>query len=155
MLANSSAFWGTKRGEAKNYGNLIHKILSEIITEDDVYRVTERYFQQGDIDSEEKEQLLKKILKIVSQAKLKRYYSKDVVIYNEREILFKGNTVIPDRLVFDNNNRVIIIDYKTGISKKEHHYQLENYASVLASLNYLVTKKVLVYINKTISVEEF
>ena len=96
-----------------------------------------------------------KILKIVCHAKLKRYYSKDVVICNEREILFEANTVIPDRLVFDKNNKVTIIDYKTGISKEEHHYQLENYASVLASLNYLVTKKVLVYINKTISVEEF
>ncbi len=155
MLANSSTFWGTKRGEAKNYGNLIHKILSEVITKDDVHKVTERYFQQGEIGLEEKEQLQERILKIVSHTKLKGYYSKDVVIYNEREILFKANTVIPDRLVFDNNNWVTIIDYKTGISKKEHHYQLENYASVLASLNYLVAKKVLVYINKTISIEEF
>ena len=155
MLANSSTFWGTKRGEAKNYGNLIHKILAEVITKDDVHKVIEKYFQQGEISLEEKEQLQEKILKIVCHAKLKRYYSKDVVIYNEREILFKANTVIPDRLVFDKNNKVTIIDYKTGISKEEHHYQLENYASVLASLNYLVTKKVLVYINKTISVEEF
>ena len=155
MLANSSTFWGTKRGEAKNYGNLIHKILSEVITKDDVHKVIERYFQQGEIGLEEKEQLQERILKIVSHTKLKGYYSKHVVIYNEREILFKANTVIPDRLVFDDNNKVTIIDYKTGISKKEHRYQLENYASVLASLNYLVTKKVLVYINKTISVEEF
>jgi len=155
MLANSSTFWGTKRGEAKNYGNLIHKILSEVITKDDVLKVTERYFQQGEIGLEEKGQLQERILKIVCHSKLKGYYSKDVFIYNEREILFKANTVIPDRLVFGNNNNVTIIDYKTGISKKEHHYQLENYASVLASLNYLVVKKVLVYINKTISIEEF
>jgi len=155
MLANSSTFWGTKRGEAKNYGNLIHKILSEVITKDDVLKVTERYFQQGEIGLEEKGQLQERILKIVCHSKLKGYYSKDVFIYNEREILFKANTVIPDRLVFGNNNNVTIIDYKTGISKKEHHYQLENYASVLASLNYLVAKKVLVYINKTISIEEF
>ena len=155
MLANSSTFWGTTRGEAKNYGNLIHKILSEVITKDDVHKVIEKYFQQGEISLEEKEQLQEKILKIVGHTKLKWYYSKDVVIYNEREILFKAKTVIPDRLVFDKNNKVTIIDYKTGISREEHHYQLENYASVLASLNYLVSKKVLVYINKTISIEEF
>ena len=155
MLANSSTFWGTKRGEAKNYGNLIHKILSEVITKDDVHKVIEKYFQQGEISLEEKEQLQEKILKIVCHTKLKWYYSKDVVVCNEREILFKAKTVIPDRLVFDKNNKVTIIDYKTGISKEEHRYQLENYASVLASLNYLVSKKVLVYINKTISIEEF
>jgi len=155
MLANSSTFWGTTRGEAKNYGNLIHKILSEVITKDDVHKVIEKYFQQGEISLEEKEQLQEKILKIVGHTKLKWYYSKDVVVCNEREILFKAKTVIPDRLVFDKNNKVTIIDYKTGISKEEHRYQLENYASVLASLNYLVSKKVLVYINKTISIEEF
>ena len=155
MLANSSTFWGTTRGEAKNYGNLIHKILSEVITKDDVHKVIEKYFQQGEISLEEKEQLQEKILKIVGHTKLKWYYSKDVVVCNEREILFKAKTVIPDRLVFDDNNKVTIIDYKTGISKEEHRYQLENYASVLASLNYLVSKKVLVYINKTISIEEF
>ena len=155
MLANSSTFWGTTRGEAKNYGNFIHKILSEVITKDDVHKVIEKYFQQGEISLEEKEQLQEKILKIVGHTKLKWYYSKDVVVCNEREILFKAKTVIPDRLVFDKNNKVTIIDYKTGISKEEHRYQLENYASVLASLNYLVSKKVLVYINKTISIEEF
>ena len=155
MLANSSTFWGTTRGEAKNYGNLIHKILSEVITKDDVHKVIKKYFQQGEISLEEKEQLQEKILKIVCHTKLKWYYSKDVVVCNEREILFKAKTVIPDRLVFDKNNKVTIIDYKTGISKEEHRYQLENYASVLASLNYLVSKKVLVYINKTISIEEF
>ena len=155
MLANSSTFWGTTRGEAKNYGNLIHKILSEVITKDDVHKVIKKYFQQGEISLEEKEQLQEKILKIVGHTKLKWYYSKDVVVCNEREILFKAKTVIPDRLVFDKNNKVTIIDYKTGISKEEHRYQLENYASVLASLNYLVSKKVLVYINKTISIEEF
>ena len=155
MLANSSTFWGTTRGEAKNYGNFIHKILSEVITKDDVHKVIKKYFQQGEISLEEKEQLQEKILKIVGHTKLKWYYSKDVVVCNEREILFKAKTVIPDRLVFDKNNKVTIIDYKTGISKEEHRYQLENYASVLASLNYLVSKKVLVYINKTISIEEF
>jgi ATP-dependent exoDNAse (exonuclease V) beta subunit len=58
-------------------------------------------------------------------------------------------------LVFDHENKVTIIDYKTGISKEEHRFQLENYARVLESLKYTVLKKVLVYSNETVSVEEF
>jgi RecB family exonuclease len=58
-------------------------------------------------------------------------------------------------LVFDHENKVTIIDYKTGISKEAHRFLLENYARVLESLKYTVHKKVLVYSNETVSVEEF
>ena len=69
--------------------------------------------------------------------------------------MHNNQIVIPDRLVFDKEKKVTIIDYKTGVSKKEHHFQLENYGSVLESLNYSVKKKVLIYSNEKISIEEF
>tara|TARA_B110000003_G_scaffold174149_1_gene173756 strand:- start:3666 stop:6788 length:3123 start_codon:yes stop_codon:yes gene_type:complete len=154
LLANSSTFWGSKRGDAKEYGTLIHKILSEIITKADVCRVVEKYVQKGDLHHEKKNQLQQLILEIISHAKLKYYYSEDVTVYNERDVFYNNQIVIPDRLVFDDQKRVAIIDYKTGVSKEEHYSQLENYGNVLESLSYSVDKKILVYINETISVEE-
>lgn len=155
LLANSSIFWGTTRGEAKEYGTFIHKILSEISTKDDVVKVLEKYYQQGELDLVEKDLIQQRILKIMLHPKLQKYYSEDVTIYNEREIVYDQQIVIPDRLVFDHENKVTIIDYKTGISKEAHRFQLENYARVLESLKYTVLKKVLVYSNETVSVEEF
>ncbi len=155
LLANSSKLWGTKRGEAKDYGNFLHKILSEVITKEDVAVVLEKQIQQGELSLEEKNQLQEIISSIISHPKLKEYYSKDVTVYNEREIVHNNQIVIPDRLVFDKEKKVTIIDYKTGVSKKEHHFQLENYGSVLESLNYSVKKKVLIYSNEKISIEEF
>jgi len=61
--------------------------------------------------------------------------------------------VIPDRLVIK-DNKVIIIDYKTGKPDKKYHDQISNYAKTLENLNYLIEKKLLVYINSEISVEE-
>jgi len=155
LLASSSKLWGTKRGEAKDYGTFLHKILSEVITKEDVAVVLEKQIQQGELSLEEKNQLQEIISSIISHPKLKEYYSKDVTVYNEREIVHNNQIVIPDRLVFDKEKKVTIIDYKTGVSNKEHHFQLENYASVLESLNYSVKKKVLIYSNEKISVEEF
>ena len=86
---------------------------------------------------------------------MQKYYSKEVTIYNEREIIFNHQIVIPDRLVVDQENKVTIIDYKTGIAKDEHRFQLEKYASVLESLKYIVQKKILVYSNETVFIEEF
>ena len=155
LLANSSTFWGTSRGEAKQYGTFIHKVLSEIITKDDVLVVLNKYFQQGEINIQEKDEIEKRILKIIRHPELQKYYSKEVTIYNEREIIFNHQIVIPDRLVVDQENKVTIIDYKTGIAKDEHRFQLEKYASVLESLKYIVQKKILVYSNETVFIEEF
>ena len=155
LLANSSIFWGTSRGEAKQYGTFIHKVLSEIITKDDVGFVLTKYHQQGEINIQEKIEIEERILKIITHPELQKYYSDAVTVYNEREIVFNHQIVIPDRLVIDQEDRATIIDYKTGVAKEEHRFQLEKYARVLESLKYTVQKKILVYSNEKVCIEEF
>jgi RecB family exonuclease len=58
-------------------------------------------------------------------------------------------------LVIDQEDRATIIDYKTGVVKEEHRFQLEKYARVLESLKYTVQKKILVYSNEKVCIEEF
>ena len=47
----------SSRGEAKQYGTVIHKILAEIITKDDVRLVIDKYCQQGEINIQEKNKI--------------------------------------------------------------------------------------------------
>ena len=155
LLANSSIFWGTSRGEAKQYGTFIHKVLSEIITKDDVGFVLTKYHQQGEINIREKIEIEERILKIITHPELQKYYSDAVTVYNEREIVFNHQIIIPDRLVIDQEDRATIIDYKTGVAKEEHRFQLEKYARVLESLKYTIQKKILVYSNEKVCIEEF
>ena len=83
------------------------------------------------------------------------YYSEDVVVYNEREIVDVDNLVIiPDRLVFIDKKEVVIIDYKTGNPSSDHHQQLLKYERVLKSMDFKVDKKLLIYINQEIDVVE-
>lgn len=156
LLASSSKLWGTKRGEAKDYGDLIHKMMSEVITKSDIEKVLHKYIQKGELNGKEAYKVKNIIYKIVTHEKLKEYFSDEIVVYNEREILDDtGQIVIPDRLVFHSEKNITIIDYKTGLPKKEHQHQLENYARVLKSLNYSIKKRVLIYLNESITVEEF
>ena len=55
-------------------------------------------------------------------------------------------------LSFLPNGQTTIIDYKTGIPKEEHSFQLDNYASLLGEMAFEVTQKFLVYINEEIKV---
>ena len=49
---------------------------------------------------------------------------------------------------------VIVIDYKTGKPDKKYHQQLLKYAHVLKTIGYSVSRKILVYIDNEIIVEE-
>jgi len=155
LLASASKLWNTAQGEAINFGNLFHEMLAKITTKNDVDKVVEQYNQQGFIDEMQSLIIKKTINAVVTHPKLENYFSKDVIVYNEREIVDVDNQVIiPDRLVFTDKNEVVIIDYKTGNPSKEHHQQLLKYERVLKSMNFNIDKKILIYMNDKIDVVE-
>ncbi|WP_370408050.1 UvrD-helicase domain-containing protein [Tenacibaculum dicentrarchi] len=155
MLASASKLWNTEQGKAIEFGNLIHEMMSKIMTQQDISRVIHQYEQQGIIDRKQSAAIEKDINKIVTHPELQEYYAKNAVVYNEREIVDVDNQIlIPDRLVLSENNEVTILDYKTGKPSKSYHQQLLKYERVLKSINYKVTKKLLIYINEEILVEE-
>jgi ATP-dependent exoDNAse (exonuclease V) beta subunit len=155
LLASASKLWNTAQGKAIDFGNLLHEILAKIILKEDVEKVTSTFYQQG-ILSEEYYSLIKKsITNIVNHPDLKHYFSENVTVFNEREIVDRDNQIIiPDRLVFNAKNEVTIIDYKTGKPSKEHHQQVLKYEQVLKLMNFKVDKKLLIYINEEILIEE-
>jgi len=155
MVANSSKLWETEQGKAIEYGNLIHEMFSKINTNKDVEKVLYQYVNQGLISFDDSRKIKGILERVVEHPKLSEYYGENVVVYNEREITTEDNqVVIPDRLVFNSQNEVTIIDYKTGKPSKNYHQQLLQYEKVLKSMNFNVVKKLLIYINDEITIEE-
>lgn len=155
LLASASKLWDTSQGESISFGNLFHEMLSKINTKNDVDRIVQQYHQEGFIDESQSITIKNKIDALINHPKLLNYFSDEVIIYNEREIVdFDNQIIIPDRLVFTDKNKVTIIDYKTGNQSKEHHQQLLKYERVLKSMNFKVDKKILIYINDKIDVVE-
>jgi len=154
IVANSSLLWDTEQGNAIIYGNLIHEVLSKIKTESDITQVMNEYLFKGSITVENQQEITTIINKVVLHPMLKMYFDQNNVVYNEQKILTSNkNMIIPDRLVFK-GNKVTVIDYKTGKPDKKYIQQVEFYAQVLKGLNYIIEKKILVYINEEIIVEE-
>lgn len=139
--------------EAISYGNLIHELLAKINTPTDIETALQDFILEGRILEEEKTVLRETLVKITEHSDLKGSFKEGLTVYNERAILSKdGTTFIPDRIVVAPNRQTTIIDYKTGIPKEEHSYQLDNYASLLNQMDFNVVQKLLVYINKEITV---
>ncbi|QTE24392.1 UvrD-helicase domain-containing protein [Polaribacter cellanae] len=155
LLASASKLWNTVQGEAIDYGNLLHEIFSKIKTNKQVEEVVTTYEQQGILDKNQTKLIKEKVTSVVNHPKLRAYYSNEATVFNEREIVTADNQIIiPDRLVFNKNNNVTIIDYKTGVSSEKYHQQLKNYENVLKSMHFKVDKKLLIYINDKIDVVE-
>ncbi len=154
IVTNSSLLWDTDQGESILYGNLIHEVLSKVITKNDIDEVVSEYVFKGIISKENKEKVLDLLVRITNHPSLKNYFDPNNQVYCEREIVSKDKQLfIPDRLIV-NKNKVTIIDYKTGKPNQKYHNQLVKYAEVLKEMNFEIEKKVLVYLNEEISVEE-
>ncbi|MFD1292990.1 UvrD-helicase domain-containing protein [Lutibacter holmesii] len=154
IVANSSLLWDTDQGKAIVYGNLIHEILSKINTKSDIKEVVNQYLYKGIITSSAFDQIISIVSNVVEHEKLAQYFEQNNTVFTEREILTADKRiVIPDRLVL-NNEEVTIIDYKTGKPEKKHVHQVNEYASVLESLDYKIANKLLVYINNEITIKE-
>ncbi|TYP99641.1 ATP-dependent exoDNAse (exonuclease V) beta subunit [Tenacibaculum adriaticum] len=154
MLASSSKLWDTEQGKAIDFGNLIHEMMAKIIKRKDVDKVVSLSGQQGEIPKGKLSEIKGMINMIVNHDQLQYYFSDEVSVFNEREIVSIDNQIIiPDRLVFENES-VTIIDYKTGKPDKKYHQQVLKYANILKLMNFKVDKKLLVYINDEILVEE-
>ncbi|WP_456379487.1 UvrD-helicase domain-containing protein [Lutibacter sp.] len=154
IVENSSLLWETEQGKAIVYGNLIHEILSKIKTKNDIVNVVNQYLYSGKIKDSQQKNILEILNNILNHPQLHTCFSQNNTVYNEQEIVtLDKKIIIPDRLVI-NNNEVTIIDYKTGNPDKKHHKQINNYSKALENLNYTIHKKLLVYINNEIIVEE-
>ena len=152
IVANSELLWDTERKQAIGYGNLIHEMMAQIKTDKDVERTLELFVNKGLIANAELNHIRMLITNIVCHPLLKAYFKPGFLIINEREILTEsGQVVIPDRLVVE-EQKVTVIDYKTGKPSKNHQLQINNYALVLQKMNFEVLEKLLVYIDEEITV---
>ena len=97
------------------FGNLFHKIMSEIEHSFQVDITINSFYSRGLINVDDKKYFLNKINSLVKHPMLKSFFDRENIIYNEREIFIPPNsTIIPDKTVVLDDGSIQILDYKTG-----------------------------------------
>jgi ATP-dependent exoDNAse (exonuclease V) beta subunit len=154
IVTNLSIRLDTGRNEAIEFGNLVHELMADIYVESDINFAIDQKINAGLIDEKNRILIAKTLIELVNHERLNKYFQNTGKIITEREILTEDRQIwIPDRLNF-NENKVTIIDYKTGKPEKKHERQINNYALSLQNMKYEVEEKLLVYIDKKIEVLE-
>ena len=153
IAQRESVMWNTKQQKAIEYGNIIHEILSFVYTKNDIELAITKAIENGLIISSQREEVLKTINEIVNHAEVLDFFSESNKVLNEQTIIQKeSNVVKPDRMVISKENKVFLLDYKTGLHLPKHQLQLENYERIIHDMGFIVAKKALMYIGETIEV---
>ena len=152
---NPSMFWmdGTDKMHPREWGELVHQMLSEICTVDDIEVTLEPYLLDGTIDERIAIMLKDKFMQMTQHPMIGEAFSSKAKVKNESDILFNGKIIRPDRYA-ELPERIYLLDYKTGKHEEKHKTQLGNYVTALREM---VTKEIrayLVYLSEdTIEVE--
>ena len=178
--ADATMFWektGTYR--PKEWGDLVHEIFSKINTIEDIDAVLNTYLNDGCIDQHHADILKRQFEEIATRKEIKDAYSNEAVIKNEVDILVddevlkrieelkkknnikdkdedkknKRNILRPDRYA-ELDDRVILIDYKTGDEDKYkyHKVQILGYVEALRSIGVeKIIEPYLVYLKENIN----
>jgi ATP-dependent exoDNAse (exonuclease V) beta subunit len=150
ILAKAGMLWDTDVQQARERGDLIHHILGLVKSEKDIGDALATLYQNGDLAAAEMNDLDAMIRRIVNHVELKPYFEEGNEVLNERDIITNDGAVLrPDRIVLK-NNRVTLIDYKTGKENEAYHDQLKKYAATLETMGYQIENKIIVYINESI-----
>lgn len=140
--------------DRRYYGLLMHEILASIKTVNDVDDTVKAYLTKGIIGYSEYRDIKAKIYSALDQKDVKEWFSKDIGVRREKDILVPGGTIRrPDRIVF-RKDCIIIVDFKFGNELPGHKKQVEEYKTLLKEMGYEKVEAFLWYVelSKVVSV---
>ena len=133
----------------KDQGNLIHTLFAYIKKAEDLQNALRKLNYEGLITEDEIPELHEAASAIMNHPTLKPFYTGNITIENERDILYKDHDIArPDRVIFM-ENKVVIIDYKTGQRNAKYSKQLQNYGHLYQAMGFEQIELYLVYLNPT------
>ena len=150
-----SMFWmeRTDKMLPREWGELVHQILSRIQTMDDIDAALEPYLMDGTIDSSIADMLKGKFMQMAQHSLIGEAFSSNAKVKNECDILHKGEVIRPDRYA-ELPDVIYLLDYKTGKPEEKHKKQLGNYATALREMVSKEIRAYLGYLSENLTVEQ-
>ncbi|MCX2718393.1 UvrD-helicase domain-containing protein [Lentiprolixibacter aurantiacus] len=151
LLPARKMSWDPRKEKAVAWGNLFHELMSHIIYETDVNHALSTFTDERTVEAEQLEILKEKSDTLVTHPELNIFFRPGNEVRNEAEIITENGLILrPDRLVF-RDNKVSILDYKTGKPAEADKKQVREYAEALRAMGFSVSREVLVYIDEEIA----
>ena len=145
IVSNSAYF--APDGSQIDKGRLLHDIFRNMKTIDDLENKLNAMITEGKLPELERKHIIDTVHKALKKPIVNRWFACEVKVKTEAEILLPdGSIVRPDRVVFD-NEQTVVIDYKFGKKITENHkQQVRQYMGFLSKMGYSSVKGFLWYV---------
>ncbi|MBI5540242.1 MAG: UvrD-helicase domain-containing protein [Bacteroidia bacterium] len=147
LVADNS--FGTMNAEVDEkikYGILLHEILAQIKYKDEALKVLSRFCTKEKITKQEQKQLGIMLTELFKIPEAGEWFDEKNEVMTEIGIVVKGKGIQrPDRVV-QRDNKIIVIDYKTGKEDtQKHKSQVNRYVNLIKEMNYTNVEGWLLY----------
>jgi hypothetical protein len=132
----------------REWGVLVHALLSGIRDVSDISRAVEEMLANGDVSRKQAASLEQLAGSLIKDPEFATLFEPGYEMLNEAEIITSdGQSFRPDRVMVRGKD-AIIVEYKTGAVKPAHREQVANYARLLQQMDYNVRSASLVYLEE-------
>jgi hypothetical protein len=136
------------KNSKRNYGLIMHNILSGVFLEDDLSGSIKTSIMNGESREEEYESLFTSLSQMLTSVRDRHWFDGSYKIYNELEIIEPGGAISrPDRVLM--GAEAIIIDFKFGsIKSASHKKQVVRYMRLVKGMGLAYVKGYLWYLEE-------
>jgi len=132
--------------ESRQYGVLVHELLSQIIHVEDADRVFAKAMSSGVINANELEEVTQIFTGMMETEQVRHWFSTSWDVRTEVPVLLPdGKEHRIDRILIQ-GKRAVVIDFKTGDKRKDDEAQVMNYMNILRQMNFLEVEGYLMYL---------
>lgn len=126
--------------DAQRFGNQLHLVLSRANSSEELEAVIENYLKSGEIETEFSKRIKMEMNEILNDTDYQSLFENADKILSEQPIIVNELTTIrPDKIILkstNNQEKAIVVDYKTGLPHKKHSKQVTDYAFALKEIGY-------------------
>ncbi len=132
------------------WGTIVHSVLSNINTIDDLDGIMINLAQGGALEDAALKEMRELLDRLLNDPDVSTFFLPELKVKTEAGVLMPdGKIYRPDRIVYYPDGRIAVIDYKTGKKDEKHIKQLNQYGSVLSDMGYDKIDKYLIYIGES------
>lgn len=128
---------------SRRSGILFHRLAAETTDLAEAEKWLDNSSTSGELSAEEHESLKSSARQLYTDEKYAALISSGKR-FAERDLVWKGEVLRPD-LVFELGDKVVVIDFKTGVKKETHLTQIRQYRDALASASGKPVESYLLY----------
>ena len=136
-----------------SYGNLIHDLMSRIITTDQLPKVLETMQLEGLIQAKDKPALSNSILKMFQNETVLGWFNSKWQVRTEVPVLPRTGELSRMDRVMTHKGEAIVVDYKTGMPRTKDIEQVKTYKKLLQDMGFKKVQGFLLYVDKIEVVE--